>query len=109
MACAASTSILVGLILATQFLGEKFVWKYDCTALVLISAGCTTIVLNAHTTQVKFDREEVVDVLTSARTLIYLAFGLVYFITVLMLIKCYLANLRLFEKDVDFFDQTKKN
>lgn len=109
MACNASTAIIMNLILSKKFLGELFIWKYDCTALVLISAGCTTIVLNAHTSQVKYDREAVVDVLTSARTLIYFTCGLIYFFCMLMMIKCYLTKLRLFEKDVDFFDATKAN
>ena len=49
MACNASVAIICNLILSIRFLGEKLVWKYDLTALVLISTGCTTIVLNAHT------------------------------------------------------------
>lgn len=110
MACNASTAIIMNLVLSKKFLGEMFVWKYDCTALVLISAGCTTIVLNAHTSQTRYDREAVVDVLLSARTLIFFTGGLLYFISMLMMIKCYLAKLRLFERDVDFFDaaQTSK-
>ena len=109
MACNASTAIICNLVLSKKFLGEMFVWKYDCTALVLISAGCTTIVLNAHTSQTKYDREAVVDVLLSARTMIYFISGLVYFFTMLMMIKCYLAKLRLFERDVDFFDAAQAN
>lgn len=109
MACNASTAIIMNLILSKKFLGETFIWKYDCTALILICAGCTTIVLNAHTSPVKYTQEETIEVLTSARTLIFFAVGLIYFLAMLALIKCYLAKLRVFESDVDFFDEARKS
>ena len=109
MACNASTAMICNLILSKKYLGETFVWKHDCTALILICAGCSTIVLNAHTSPVSYDAEAVVTILTSARTLIYFACALIYFLSMIMLTNCYLAKLRLFEKDVDFFDVTRKN
>ena len=54
MGCNASFGIIAAMILSTTFLGEKFLWKYDFTAFVFISAGCTTVVLNAHTEEVHF-------------------------------------------------------
>ena len=54
MGCNASFGIIAAMILSTTFLGEKFLWKYDFTAFVFISAGCTTVVLNAHTEEVSF-------------------------------------------------------
>ena len=98
----------MNLILSKKFLGEKFVCKYDCTALILISAGCATIVLNANTSPVKYTPEESVDLLSSPRTLCFFAFGIIYFISMLLLIRCYLAKLRLFENDVDYFDEVRK-
>ena len=108
MACNASTAMIANLILSRKYLGEYFVWKYDCTALVLISAGCTTIVLNAHTEQTHYEADEVVSMLKSARTLTFFAFALTYFFSMMMLINCYLAKLRLFEQDVDYFDETRQ-
>ena len=108
MACNASTAIICNLILSKKYLGETFVCKYDCTALILICTGCSTIVLNAHTSPVKYDEEAVLDVLSSARAICFFGFGLIYFFSMICLIKCYLAKLRLFESDVDYFDEVKR-
>ena len=44
MACQVSTSILCNTALSVLYLGETFIWKYDFTALILISLGCVWIV-----------------------------------------------------------------
>jgi hypothetical protein len=33
-------SIVFNVFLSVKFLGEKFIWKYDLSALVLILSGC---------------------------------------------------------------------
>ena len=43
-------AILASTVLSIQILGEVFIWKYDLPALILISAGCATVVLFANTT-----------------------------------------------------------
>ena len=40
-----ATGIVMGAMLAVVFLKEKIVWRYDLVAFILISAGCTGIVL----------------------------------------------------------------
>ena len=43
-------AILASTVLSIQILGEVFIWKYDLPALILISAGCATVVLFSSTT-----------------------------------------------------------
>ena len=50
IAANSANSIVAAIIFSTWILGEKFIWKYDFTALVCISVGCATIVVNANTT-----------------------------------------------------------
>lgn len=54
MACNAAVAIMLSIVLSIQCLDEVFVWRYDCPALVLIAAGCATIVLNAHTEPIEY-------------------------------------------------------
>ena len=108
MACNASVAIIVNLILSTKCLGEQFVWRYDLPAILLISSGCATIVLNANSDPVRYTEEEIIALLTSSRSICFFVFALVYFASMLMLIKCYMGRLRVFESDVDFFDEAKK-
>ena len=49
LACNACTAIIVNMILSTRLLGEKFIWQYDVTAMILIAIGSISIVLNANT------------------------------------------------------------
>ena len=59
LAANSANSIVAAIILSTNILGEKFIWKYDFTALFLISVGCATIVLNANTTQTEYSADDV--------------------------------------------------
>ena len=49
LACNACTAIIVNMILSTRLLGERFIWQYDVTAMILIAIGSISIVLNANT------------------------------------------------------------
>lgn len=57
ISCNAATAIIVNIILSIKILDEKFIPKYDLTAVILIIAGSMTIVLHAHTEQVDFTAE----------------------------------------------------
>ena len=49
LAANSANAIIAAIIWSRLILGEKFIWKYDFTALILISIGCVTIALNANT------------------------------------------------------------
>ena len=48
LTCNSATAILVSSGLAICLLGEKFVWKYDLTALVLYIIGGTLTIVQAN-------------------------------------------------------------
>ena len=71
------TAIVSATVFSTQILGEVFICRYDLPALLLISAGCITIVLNANTSQTEYSAEDVKDLLKSPRTLSFIGACLV--------------------------------
>ena len=48
LSCNAATAIIVNLILSIKILGEKFIPKYDLTAIAFILIGSMTIVSLSH-------------------------------------------------------------
>ena len=46
-------------VLAIKFLGEKLVWKYDLSALLLLIGGCLGIVLLSETEEEELTVERV--------------------------------------------------
>ena len=52
MAMNSATAIIIGAMLAVIFLKEQILWCYDMTAFVLISAGCTGIVLLSKSSEI---------------------------------------------------------
>jgi len=48
LACNSATAIVISSIFAVCLLGEKFMWKYDLTALFLIIAGNTLTILQSN-------------------------------------------------------------
>lgn len=63
ISCNAATAIIVNMLLSIFILGEKFIPKYDLTAMFLITIGSVTIVIHANTEQVEFTAEEIRDML----------------------------------------------
>ena len=63
ISCNAATAIIVNMLLSIFILGEKFIPKYDLTAMLLITIGSVTIVIHANTEQVEFTAEEIRDML----------------------------------------------
>ena len=45
IACNSSTAIIVNVWLSSKFLGEKFIAKYDISAMVLVCAGTLAIIM----------------------------------------------------------------
>ena len=95
MAANSANSIVATLILSTAILGEKFIWKYDGTALVFISAGCVTLVLNANTSeQTEYTAEEVKDLLCMPRTLVFISFCMLCILLSVIVLRFALNRLR---------------
>ena len=104
ISCNAATAIIVNMILSTKVLGEKFIWKYDLTAMFFIAIGTITIVLQAHTQPVSFSGESIKDLLLTARTMFYLSICIVLFILDRFTLSRTLNQLRRFEANAEAFD-----
>lgn len=76
IACNCATATIVNMILSTQILKEKFIWKYDLTAMSLIALGCLMIALTANTEQVTYSGEEITEMMLSLSSLIYVSIGI---------------------------------
>lgn len=109
VAANSANCIVAAIIFSTAILGEKFIWKYDLTALLLISLGCATIVMNANTTQTEYTAEEVKDLLKAPRTLIFIGFCLFCIVISVVLLRFMLVRLRRFESDVEEFQASAAN
>ena len=55
LAANASLAIIANLILSIYLFDEKWVWKFDCTAMALIIGGCCSIVLLSNKEQIEYD------------------------------------------------------
>lgn len=71
-----AAAIVFNGVLSIWILKEKFVLRYDLPGMALIAAASITIALNAHKDQVSFSGDEILDILISKRSVIYLLFAL---------------------------------
>ena len=105
LAANAVTAIISTLVFSVTILGEMFVCRYDLPALLLISAGCTTIVLNSNKSDESFTADEVVDLLLAPRTLCFAGTCIFFILLSLTTLSFVLARLRRFESDVESYEQ----
>ena len=101
MGCNAAFAIGCSMLLSFYWLGERFVPKNDITALLLISAGCVTIVCNVSTDAKKFDSDEAIEHLLSWRSIGYYTFTGSFVLLTLLFTKFYLTAVRQFELDAE--------
>ena len=71
-----SVAILFSAVLSILLLKEKFIWKYDLTAAILICTGCTLTVFQMHMDDVKYDTKMVKDMVFSTQSIFLQAFTL---------------------------------
>ena len=105
MGCNAAFAIMSSMFLSIKWLGESFIPKHDITALVLISIGCASIVINVNTDPIEFTADEAIELITSARSIAFLLMTIISFFITLLVTKCFLEALRRFELDIDVYDE----
>ena len=108
LACNAATAIIVNMLLSVHILGEKFIWKYDLTAMIFIASGSIIIATQAHTEQVDFTAEEIRDLLLKADTIIYLAVCICLFLGESAMLRYFYGRLREFEQDALAFEEEQR-
>lgn len=69
----AVVGIIFSVLLSICILGEQIVPKYDISGLIFISLGCSGIVIFANKAEQQFTGQQTVDLLTSAKTLIFVS------------------------------------
>ena len=63
-----ATAIISASILAIFILGEKFVWQYDLTALLLMISGGALTVIQSNKKKIEYSAEEVKELLHTKQT-----------------------------------------
>ena len=99
IACNCATATIVNMVLSTQILKEKFIWKYDLTAMSLIALGCVMIAVNANTDQVSYNGEQIAELILSPSTIIFGSVGLVMLLCESCMLSSFLDRVRTFEQE----------
>ena len=86
---------------AWKYLGEKFVPRYDITALCLVSLGTVVIVYVTNKEQQQFTIEELVGLLVTLPSIAYVSATVLVACIGHAIIPVLLQRLRAFEQDCD--------
>ena len=105
LAANAVTAIVSTLVFSIVILGEKFVCRYDLPALILISIGCSTIVMNSNKSDETYTADDVIELLLSPRTLCFTGACVFFILLSLGTLSLVLARLRRFERDVESYQE----
>ena len=73
IACNASSAVLMNVYISHRFLGEKFVAKYDLTAVTSVTLGTLVIILVSNKEQQVLTADKIVSLCLSPGSLIYFA------------------------------------
>ena len=106
LAANSATAISSAVITSAWCLGEPFIPKYDAVALLFITAGCMTIVLNANYTETTYTAEQVIEFLKAPKTLCFFGFCCFWILVSICVLSLVLRRVRMFEKDVERHDET---
>ena len=111
LSCNSATAIVANMLLSIYILKEKFIAGYDLIALFLITAGCFSIVLTVNTEQVSYEPADIIRILVSTPTLIYLFCCVILITANKIILDLFLKKMRTFEKSCqnwDFQVQTQR-
>ena len=98
LAINSSTAIVMTAVLAIVLLKERIIWRYDGVAFLLISGGCTGIVLLSQDKESERTTEDVKRQLTSWRTILFCAFYIAFVVSNYTLTRWFEGQLTVFEK-----------
>ena len=76
LASNSATAIVTSAIFSICLLGEKFMWKYDLTALFLIILGNTLTIIQSNKLKDERDIDEITNLFESTQTLVFFIFSL---------------------------------
>ena len=105
LGCQGAIGLIAAIILSVCLLKEKFLYKYDLPALLLITTGCTLIVFCADKEQKKYSETEVRELLKSTRMIIFTCIQIGSLVLVNIYLCSFLRKLRIFESDVELYEE----
>ena len=76
LASNSATAIVTSACFSICLLGEKFMWKYDLTALFLIILGNTLTIIQSNKLKDERDIDEITNLFESTQTLVFFIFSL---------------------------------
>ena len=82
IACNSSSAVLMNVFISTKFLGEKFVPKYDVTAMVLVFTGTLIIILLSNKEQQTFTVDRILALMTTFGSVCYFATTIAFMISI---------------------------
>lgn len=104
LAANGAVAILANLLLSIWLFNERFIWKYDLTAMLLLIGGTLAIVFVANKKQATYEGQELLDLIGDTK-------AVVFFIVVALMILlthcgvyAFKRALRAFESDADLHD-----
>lgn len=97
----AAFAIIIQIVLAIVFLKEVCSVKYDVTAIILIMIGSACIILTANFQEVELKMSDIMECLTSAKSITYYAFMILLISVTFMVLNRMLAKLAIFEREVE--------
>ena len=101
IACNTSSAVIMNVFISWKWLGEKFVPKYDVTAIILVFAGTLLILLMANKDHQTFDTNALLKQLTTPQSLAYYGVTIILAITSHCLVPKILKTLKAFEADCE--------
>ena len=104
IACNSSSAIIMNVFISVKWLGEKFVPKYDVTAMMLVFLGTLVIILLSNKEQQTFTVDRILDLMTTPGSIIYFATTFALAISIHIFMPKLLRKLRQFERDCEAFD-----
>ena len=99
----AVVGIIFSVLLSIIILGEQIVPKYDISGLIFISMGCSGIVVFANKNEQTFTGQQTVDLLLSAKTLIFVSSCFAFFFINQLVVHRFAQKLREYENAVDVY------
>ena len=109
LSCNASAGIVANVFISTRFLGERFDPKYDTIGLLLISIGCTVIVLLSNKEKQDFNFGQLNELLTSTQSIVYFGLTVVVTNSAKLTGPYFIDCLRDFEVDCVVWDNKSQN
>ena len=104
IACNSSSAVLMNVFISAKYLGEKFVPRYDITAMMLVFLGTLVIILLSNKEQQVFTTPDLLELLTSVKSIVYFSLTLFFMISIKCFMPSFLRKLKRFERDCEEFD-----